>query len=168
MTIHKTLLASLCLTFFCLTLFSCSTPRTEEISDVQTIDPKTVRPGPIVHDTLSAKQIEQITKIQKVFFEVLPVSLDQTITDFKRDHHPDKEIAIWLAMATAYEKFVSKRSGMNLDKKKEVFKLILRRSMQNEMEARPQPDLKLLTDQEIAEIFSYYNLDGQPIIVDHK
>jgi hypothetical protein len=117
---------------------------------------------------LSAGQIEKITKIQTAFAEVNPSSLEETITDFKRDRNPDNEIAIWLAMANAYERFTSKNVGVPLDKKKEAYKLILMRSMESEADAKAKSNLKLLTDREVAEIFSYYTLEAKPITVEQR
>jgi hypothetical protein len=151
-----------------LTFFSCKTNNKSDNSTIQTANPNDLTPGPIVHDSLSTDQIEKIKKIQVTFSEVNPSSLEETITDFKRDRNPNNEIAIWLAMANAYEKFTSKRTTLDLNKKKEAYGLILMRSMANEAEAKAQSDLKLLTDEEVEEIFSYYKLEAKPITVEQK
>jgi hypothetical protein len=81
-----------------------------------TVDPKNIVPSEIVHDTLSATQIEKIKQIQLTFAEVFPATLEETITDFKRDAHPDNEIAIWSSMAEAYRKYFKIRpQTTNLD-----------------------------------------------------
>lgn len=151
-----------------LAVAACKTNNNSEHSNVQTIKAGDLTLGPIVHDTLSADQIEKIKTIQAAFAEVNPSSLEETITDFKRDQHPDGEIASWLAMANAYEQFTSKHAGAPLDKKKEAYKLILLRSMENETDAKANANLKLLTDKEVAEIFSYYTLEPKPITVERK
>lgn len=88
----------------------------------QTINPNNLVPGPIVHDKLSDEQIEKITKIQTVFYDVYPVSLEETITNFRRDRNPDNEIKVWFTMMQAYEKFVSNHAEITLEKKSDAFK----------------------------------------------
>ena len=146
-------------------LTSCKTDNKSDSQETQTINPADVALGPIVHDTLSANQIENIKKIQAIFSEVNSSSLEETITNFQRDQDPDAEIVIWLAMANAYDKFVSKRPGLELNKKQEAYRLILMRSMNEEADAKANVDLKVLSDAEVSEIFSYYNLESKPLTI---
>jgi len=88
--------------------------------------------------------MEKVRRIQKSLREVYPVFLEETVTNFKRDHNPDKEIAIWLNMASAYEKFINRHPGADSLKKQEAFKLILLRSMMSDREAIQQAGLKAL------------------------
>ena len=44
----------------------------------QTIIPNNLVPGPIVHDKLSDEQIEKITKIQTVFYDVYLITAEYT------------------------------------------------------------------------------------------
>jgi len=164
----KILPAFLLLTIFGLTMFSCKTNDKSKNSNVETINANDLTLSPVIHDTLNSNQIEKITEIQRVFSEVNPSSLEETITDFKRDRNPDNEIAIWLAMANAYEKFTSKNPSIDIDKKKEAYELILIRSMENEENAKAKANLKLLSAKEISEIFSYYELEAKPITVEQK
>ncbi|KQB39588.1 hypothetical protein [Flavobacterium aquidurense] len=127
-------------------------------------DPNQLIPGPIVHNQLSEEQIEKITKIQSVFSDVYPISLEDSIKNFKRDRNPDNEIRVWFNMMNAYEKFVSKDPQITVEKKSEVFKLILSRSMMEESKVRSQTEFKLLSDTEIDEIFANYTLQSKPII----
>jgi hypothetical protein len=161
--LNREILTFLVLVTTGLTLYSC-----KDKSNIKSVNANDLTLSPVVHDTLSTAQIEKIKKIQTTFAEVNPSSLEETITNFKRDRNPDNEIAIWLVMASAYENFISKRATLNLDKKEEVYKLILMRSMYNEAEAKIKSELKLLTDKEVLEIFSYYDLDAKPITVEQK
>lgn len=158
----------LLLIIFGLTIFSCNTNDKSENSSVKTINANDLTLSPVVHDSLSADQIEKITKIQTTFSEVNPSTLEETILNFKRDRNPDNEIAIWLAMAKAYEKFTLKHKSIDINKKKEAFGLILMRSMENEESVKANASLVLLTDEEVSEIFSYYNLEAKPITVEQK
>jgi hypothetical protein len=59
----------------------------------------------VLHDSLTATQIEAIERIHKTFSEINSSTLEETIDNFKRDQHPDREIAIWLTMVDVYEYF---------------------------------------------------------------
>lgn len=98
MTLSKIASAFLFMVIIGLTLFSCKTNDKVENPNVQTINTNDLTLSPVVHDTLNSDQIEKITQIQKAFSEVNPSTLEETITNFKRDRNPDNEIAIWLAV----------------------------------------------------------------------
>ena len=123
-------------------------------------------PGPIVHESLNKEQLEKIEFIQETFNEVYPVSLDETITNFKRDQNPDNEITVWLNMAQTFESFSSDNLGKEkLEVRKEAFKLILMRSMMSEKEAISSSELKILSEKEIQGILKNYTLEAKPIKV---
>lgn len=132
--------------------------------ETKTMKAEDMQMGPIRHDSLSVDQLERIKSIQATFAEVYPVSLEETITNFKRDLNPDKEIAIWMQMANAYRKFVT-TSTPDSTKKKEAFELLLLRSMMPDDEAVKQARIKKLTDQEVNEILRYYGADPTPVTV---
>jgi hypothetical protein len=127
------------------------------------MDSKEITVGPIVHDSLTSEQMEKVKRIQKTFEEVYPTSLEETVTNFKRDQHPDKEITIWLNMATAYEKYIRKYPRADSAKKKEAFQLILLRSMMPDQEAVQEAKLKMLSHEEITEVLHNYNVEAAPI-----
>ncbi|SNR58116.1 hypothetical protein [Flavobacterium sp. ov086] len=138
--------------------------KTQKNKNLQTLNPNELIPGPIVHEQLTNEQIEKIKKIQSTFSDVYPISLEDSITNFKRDRNPDNEIRIWFNMMQAYEKFLSKNLEITLEKKSEVFKLILSRSMMDENKVRSQTECKILTENEMNEIFEYYTFESKPII----
>lgn len=144
---------------------SCKTKVQPETTGVERMPVDEITPGPLIHDTLRPDQLEKIMKIQRVFAEVNPSTLEETVDDFKKDQHPDNEIAIWLAMANAYEKFTANKS-LDRNKKEEAYNLLLMRSMENEADAKAESNLHYLTDKEVAEIFSYYTLDARPVTVE--
>ena len=108
-----------------------------------------------VQDTLSDIQLEKITRIQAVFSEVYPVSLEETISDFKKDPDRVRQIEIWTKMADAFENYVKSRKEIDAARKKEAFTLILSRSMMGPEQAVSNAKLKLLSEQDIREILSY-------------
>ncbi|KRB55814.1 hypothetical protein [Flavobacterium sp. Root186] len=128
------------------------------------INPDNIKLSQVVSD-LTSEQLEKIKDIHEAFAEVDKSSLEQTITDFKRDLHPENEIEIWMQMAEAYKGYLSKNKK-NLDEKNEVFKLILSRSMMNSEEAIENSNLKYLSKKEAQEVLSFYNDAPQPLIVE--
>ncbi len=150
-----------------LILSSCNSK--DEKENIQTMNTNDIQMSEVVHDTLTEDQINKIKKIQSIFEEVYPVSLEETITNFKRDLHPDGEIDVWLQMADAYEKYISsKKNKLDLNTKKEVFKLILSRSMMSSEEAIPNSKLTILTEKEAKEVLSYYTAIPDPIDIVKK
>jgi hypothetical protein len=148
-----------------LTASACnSNPQNEQES--MKADVSTLHVSPVVHDTLSPAQLEKIGFIHNSFAEVQPGTLEETITDFKRDQNPDNEIAIWLSMANAYKKFVQKKgSSLDIAAKKEAYKLILLRSEMSGKEAVAEAKLKLLSSADASDILGYYDQAPDPIKV---
>jgi hypothetical protein len=142
------------------TIFSCS-EKTKQGANIENLTP-----GPIVHESLNEGQLEKIKFIQETFNEVYPVSLDKTITNFKRDQNPDNEINIWLNMARTFQPFALENLGVEkLEVRKEAFKLILMRSMMSEKEAISKSELQALSNSEIQNILNNYTLEAKPISV---
>ena len=151
-----------------ISIVSCKKKTTPE-SNVQNTNIESLTPGPIVHESLNKEQLDKIKFIQETFKEVYPVSLEETITNFKRDQNPDNEIDVWLNMAKTFQPFSTENAGeQKLEIRKEAFKLILMRSMMTEKEAVSSADLKLLNDNQIQEILKNYTLDAKPIKVEKK
>ncbi|MDY0930308.1 hypothetical protein [Chryseobacterium sp. CFBP8996] len=145
-------------------LFSCHSKK--ENNEIVNLDSEQIKLGEIVHDTLSAEQLLKIKHIQSTFQEVYPVTLEETIINFKRDQNPDNEIAIWLDMSSAYENYLkSQTSNVDLTKKQEVFKLLLSRSMMPSNEAILNSELKVLDESEANKVLSFYTESPKPIKV---
>ncbi|HUC79627.1 MAG TPA: hypothetical protein VMR70_01875 [Flavisolibacter sp.] len=136
--------------------------------EVAKINAAEISPSPVVHDSLTAEQMEKVVRIQKTFAEVFPATLEETITNFKRDQNPDKEITVWLNMANVYEAFVRKHAVINLAKKHEVFKLILLQSMMSDEEALMETNPQTLNKKEIEELLKSYDANAVPITVEKR
>src|SRR5688572_26620125 len=147
--------------FLIVSIAACNS--TEQKPKIVKMDPKEISVGPVVNDSLTGEQMEKVKHIQKTFEEVYPASLEETVTDFKRDQHPDKEITIWLYMASTYEKYIRKYPGADSLKKQEAFQLILLRSMMPDQEAVKEAKLKVLSQEEINELLRNYNAEAVPI-----
>ncbi|HEY5750192.1 MAG TPA: hypothetical protein VIU12_29200 [Chryseolinea sp.] len=144
-------------------LISCGT-KNQENSKTKEIAIEELKLSEVVHDSLTTVQIKKIEEIHRTFAEVISSSLEETITNFKRDQHPDNEIAVWITMAKAYERFTSSKE-LSLDKKKEAFDIILLRSMMTEAEVLERIKSSDLTSDEVKEIFSYYADAPEPLKV---
>jgi len=147
---------------------SCKSNVKVEKVTIDSIAPTETSPAPAAPGTFNATQLEKIMTIQRVFAEVNPSTLEETIDDFKQEKDPDSEIALWLAMAHAYQKFTANHPTIDGNKKLEAYNLILLRSMENEADAKAETNLKYLTNKEVAEIFSYYALEAKPVTVEKK
>jgi len=72
--------------------------------------------------------ITRVQRLQKVFAEIDPAPLDKWLDDFSHDLHPEREILIWEAMASAYSSFVRNRN-LSIKAKEEASRLLLLHSL---------------------------------------
>lgn len=145
---------------------SCSSARQEEPTtesaangtggNVEWIEVDKIQPGPTVHETLTDEQMAHIKALQKVFFEVDGQPVEQWVDNFKRDLNPDRELAIWERMATAYGDYCASREDLTIDVKKEVYKIVLLRSMAPPDEVLSRIELKHLSKDEAQDIMRGY------------
>jgi hypothetical protein len=157
------------ITLLIIILFLVSCKGKSKNSNVEITDFKNLSPGPVVHESLTEEQLNKIKHIQSIFYEVYPISLEESITNFKRDKNPDNEINIWLNMSKAYVFFASNNIGKEkIGLRKEAFKLILMRSMMAEKEAINSSELKLLSKNQIEGILTNYTLKAKPITAEKK
>lgn len=118
---------------------------------VKWVDPSTIQPGPIRRESLTPEQMERVRRLQAVFVEVDGQSVAQWVDGFKRDLDPDRELDIWETMAKAYTVYCSKRT-LSPEAKKEVYKIVLLRSMAPEKDVLGHLELKVLTRNEAVEV----------------
>lgn len=123
--------------------------------------PPGLKPSPAGTSTLTPDHIARITRIQARMAEVDPTPLPKLLEDFSRDAHPEREIAIWEAIADAYERFAP---GRSIEAKREAFGLLLVRSASPEADVVKQPR-KVLTEVEVTELLRGYTAAPQPIQV---
>ncbi|MCR1024119.1 hypothetical protein NQT66_04835 [Cellulophaga baltica] len=133
---------------------------------IEVVEVEELTPSPVSSSSLTETQLAHIKRIHQTFEEVYPISLEETIKNFKRDLHPDNEINIWLAMTNAYEPFAAANTGAEkLAHRKEVYKLVLMRSMMPDKEAISNARLTLLSEAEAQAILKNYKLNAAPIKV---
>jgi hypothetical protein len=81
---------------------------------------------------------------------------------FKRDLDPEPEVAIWEAMAAAYQTFTQKHT-LAVDARKEVFGLLLVRSAADEQTTLSGAKLRHLSPAEAEELVRLYSVTPQPV-----
>lgn len=128
----------------------------------ENITPKPVTP--LTPPLLNKAQLTKIELIHETFKEVYPLTLEETVLNFQRDQHPDKEIEIWLYMAKVFNAFAESNKGVvRLGARKEAFKLILMRSMMSDKDVMEKLDLEFLTKVEAQALLENYTLEATPI-----
>lgn len=114
-------------------------------------------------DSLTTLQIEKIKSFHSILKEVCESSLEEMINDFKKDPNADVEIAIWTRIANAYEKCIKIWNYKpKLEMKKEIFQLMLNRSMTTDEEAIKSVKPVLLSEKEIQVVLNFYNAEPDP------
>lgn len=86
-----------------------------------------VRVAPIRHEELTPEQERRIRTIHETFYEHDSRPLATAVEDFRRDMHPDREIAVWEQMAEAYRRHVS--ACKTKEERKDLFARILHASV---------------------------------------
>jgi hypothetical protein len=119
--------------------------------------------GPIRHRELPAALIERIRKFEKTFAEIYPVTHEEWLDGFKRDANPEREIALWEHIASAYAQFVS-TGDFTTEARSEAFGLLLIRSGSTAVESLFS-DLKYLTEDQARNLLSLYEAAAQPVII---
>lgn len=137
-------------------IYSCTNKSEKDKSETIMIDPKKLTPGPIQHEELSKDQLEKIKSIHKIFEKVYPITLEETIKNFKRDAHIDREINLWLNMKETFVDVMNEKKYSTIEEKKEVFKLILMRTMVPGNEVKNYLKIKELSDSDTDYILSEF------------
>jgi hypothetical protein len=120
-------------------------PRAAKLEDIASL-----HPGPVRHQQLNPKQMERIYKLRDTLAEVERSPIEKWVDNFKRDANPDKELAVWERIAAGYTRYCSSRP-LSVEAKKDVFQLLLLRSMASEREVLNHIKLKTLTVDEAKE-----------------
>jgi hypothetical protein len=133
----------------------------------QSVRPSDIRPGPIRHEKLSDSLVARIRKFEPIFAEVYPRTQEGWLDGFQRDVDPEAEVAIWEAMASAYQRFTEKRS-LSLDAKKEAFGLLLVRSAEDEQHTLSRTTLKYLSRADAKELLRLYSAAPKPVLYENR
>ena len=72
------------------------------MSEPQHVDPRTLRLGPIRHESLPPDLLGQIRAVYDVIGPYVGMTLEQFEIGFMRDMHPEREVALWCRIAKAW------------------------------------------------------------------
>lgn len=81
--------------------------------------------GPIRSPLLPAGFIERVRKFKKILAEVETTTLEETILNFQKDQHPERELMIWEHIALNYQHFINDNNGLTPESKRDVLKVLL-------------------------------------------
>jgi hypothetical protein len=116
----------LALILMAISLASCGEKRDQahRPSEIKWVDPSTLRPSPIQHETLPVDLVDRITAVKKTFAEIDPTPIEKWIEDFRRDANPEREVKVWESMAAAYVRYTGEHP-CSQEQKKELFGILL-------------------------------------------
>lgn len=72
------------------------------MNEPEYIDVRSIRPGPIRHESLSPELLAQIRAVFEVVGPYLHFTLEKFEVTFMRDLHPESEVAMWGRIAKAW------------------------------------------------------------------
>jgi hypothetical protein len=73
------------------------------------VNPELLKKGPVQYEKLSEELEKRIRDCFARLAEVDKTPVENLLDDFKRDQNPEREIAVWEAVADAYEAFLKTR-----------------------------------------------------------
>ena len=85
--------------------------------------------GPLQHPALPEDLLHRIHAFKEILAEVDNITLDEVIDDFKRDLHPEKEVAVWEHIADIYQLYLLHNPTDDLAVKHDVFSVLLMTSL---------------------------------------
>jgi len=104
----------------------------------------------------------------RVLGEVFPGTPDDWEDDFRRDAHPEREMGLWKDFCDIYEHFTRQGQGWDLDRKRELFGVLLTCLSEGPKAALREP-LQHLARRQVKDIVSYAtqatNGKVRPIVV---
>ncbi|MHB8974094.1 MAG: hypothetical protein ACYC3X_26200 [Pirellulaceae bacterium] len=72
------------------------------MTEPEYVDLSELRPGPIRHDKLSLELLELIRSVFEIVGPYLKSTLEQFEIGFMRDMHPEREVAVWCSITSAW------------------------------------------------------------------
>jgi len=72
------------------------------MSELEFVDPRKLRPGPIRHESLPPELLDQIRAVFERIGPYIGMTLEQFEIGFMRDMHPESEVALWFRITKAW------------------------------------------------------------------
>ena len=83
----------------------------------------------LFHPKLPIELTNRIALMHRILGRVSGISLKETIENFKRDMHPERELKIWEAISISFLEIIENHRVETIDNQTEVFKILLGYSM---------------------------------------
>jgi len=93
--------------------------------DIRQVKISDIQEGPIRHQTLSDTFVQRVKDFKQALSEVELTPLENTLENFQRDMHPERELKIWERMASTYQWTIIANPGLSLLEKKDVLGVLL-------------------------------------------
>ena len=161
---HRTTTGFSVLTTVIVCMLGCGGTTSTPESTVEWIDPNEIQQGPTLHDDLPDELLTRIKAVHETFADVDGTPLTKWIDDFKRDLDPEGNISIWEDMQVAYNLYCNDRE-LPLETRKEVFKIVLMRSMMPDADVLSRLELEHVPAGDVQMILDAYPGDAKPIDV---
>ena len=102
---------------------------------------------------LSDDLVKRVKNFKELLKEVETSPLDETIENFRKDMHPEREIKIWERIAFRYDAYISENEIADLRKKEDVYRIMLFESLGSD----DYHDSVSMTDKEMQEVADFYH-----------
>jgi len=107
---------------------------------------------PVRHLVLPEGCIERIVAFKRALGDAEPMTIEEAVSNFQKDMHPEREIEIWERVASKYQDFLTRNSSLNSNERKEVFSVLIGTSMGRE----DFSELKNLSEDQIKYLVDSY------------
>ena len=145
-------------------LSSCNDKAVSDVPKTEVVDPNDISMGDYIHDSLPEALLIRIKATTDVFEPIDGISYEQAVDLYKRDIDPESNLVIWEEMVRAFQTFCLENC-QSMEKKKEVYKVLLLTSMFPEDEVFNQLEPRILSPEDVKKINSLYTINPQPISV---
>jgi hypothetical protein len=116
------------------------------------LQPSELHKGPIRRPVLPDSFVDRIKAFKAILSDVDPTPLETAIDNFKRDTHPEEEIAIWERIANTYQLFLSHNPISDPAIRQEVFAVLIGASMGS----KDWSNIKKLNSDQISHLVANY------------
>ncbi|MFK8058180.1 MAG: hypothetical protein AB8F78_18785 [Saprospiraceae bacterium] len=133
-------------------LFWTSCTSSLEQEEAPKVEAEEIAPKKVNNNALSDAQLADIKTIHATFSEVYPISLDESIKNFKKDQDPNREITIWMKMVETFNALKASGKYPSIEQQQEVFSVILASTMMPLEKIKADVELNYLEGPEIEQI----------------
>lgn len=81
------------------------------MSDPERVDPRSLRPGPIRHESLPPELLDRAGAVYGVLGPYLGTTLEQFEVNLMRDADPESEVVVWCSIAAAWLAYHEQHTG---------------------------------------------------------